>query len=107
MPIPSARTPSLAAALLARLRAWAWVLAMVLAGAGTLPSPTAADAAPTGVGAIARGAPPAPRGGVSRLAERDARALLAADGLSLRLALRRGDGAARGLRGPDPSARPA
>lgn len=105
MPIPSALTPSLAAALLARLRPWAWVLAMVLAGAGGVPSPTAAGDSPAG--AVVRGVPLAPRGGVSRLAERDARGLLAADGLSLRLALRRGDGAARGPRGPDPSERPA
>lgn len=102
-PIPaSALAPLLRAA---RLRSWAWLLGLVLAGAGVVHVPTGAGGPPEG--AAAGFASKAPHGGVSRLAERDARALLAPDGASLRVLLRRGDAPVRdGLRGPDPSRRP-
>ncbi len=105
-PIPAPATTLLLRA--ARLRSWAWLLAMVLAGAGAVHLPAGPDGVRSGpAGAAAGLAPHGPRGGVSRLAERDARALLGADGASLRVALRRGATPVRdGLRGPDPSARP-
>jgi hypothetical protein len=92
----------------ARLRPLGWLLAVVLAGVGVARPPVGPAAVPAGpVEAAARLAAGEPAGGVSRLAERDARSFLAPDGAALRVVLRRGDAPVRGgLRGPGPSGRP-
>lgn len=93
----------------ARIRSLGWLLAVVLAVAGVVrPAVGAAAVAAGPVEAAARLGAKGPPGGVSRLAERDARSFLAADGASLRVALRRGETPVRtGLRGPGSAGGPA
>ncbi len=81
----------------ARIRSLGWLLAVVLAGVGVARPPVGPAAVPAGpVEAAARLAVEGPPGGVSRLAERDARSFLAPDGAALRVVLRRGDAPVRG-----------
>jgi hypothetical protein len=81
----------------ARVRSLGWLLAVVLAGVGVARPPVGAAAVPAGRGeAVAGLAAREPAGGVSRLAERDARSFLAPDGAALRVVLRRGDAPVRG-----------
>lgn len=106
------RMPSAAPATLlraARIRSLGWLLAVVLAGVGVVWPPVGPAAVPGGpVEAAARlAAEGPPPGGVSRLAERDARSFLAPDGAALRVVLRRGDAPVRGgPGGSGPAGRP-
>jgi hypothetical protein len=105
------RMPSAAPATLlraARIRSLGWLLAVVLAGLGVVRPPVGPAAVPAGpVEAAARLAAEGPPGGVSRLAERDARSFLAPDGAALRVVLRRGDAPVRGgPGGSGPGGRP-